>query len=594
MMDSLRGQDEIGSDDAYDNGAIEAPPIFSSEERRMHVRAYNYWVSLLGPRALPSIEDLNPEEMEDFSPNSVLLDFSMGMENPAIIYLGSALREECGITGTVERVDDVPARSLLTRLTDHYLQIIANSAPVGFEAEFINQRDAEIMYRGILMPFSSDDETIDFIYGVINWKEVASQSMSDALDLEMKAAIASRPINALPSSIWADGPSATADYDEDEYSKTPQDIASMDASDFGFESADEPMAHTSTKAEADIYELEISDLATDDIGIDELDLSDFMAGCSVERPEDVVQFSQEQREDSAVDESVAQREQIDGIIKAAEQTDVANSIEEDALDLGTAGLGAIENTGDVYLPDLDEQEEETLEKESAGAIAHLRAVAAEASLSAPAITDVLDLTEQVGDLASTLDIARQSATEARDADARGRTTLYRAIGHAYDFALTARQAPDDYDALLASAGISVQARSPMTAVVKLVFGAEYDKTRIAEYALALEYGLSQGLPRGSLARQIGFYKGGLKGIVEDERARRKGAEAPKGPRGLERAYRRISKAKRLDAGSLTFNEHGVALVIARRESDGSVSFIASVDTQDKAAQKLLIAASRKI
>jgi hypothetical protein len=34
----------------------------------------------------------------------------------------------------------VPSRSLLSRLTDHYLQIIANSAPIGFEAEFVGQR----------------------------------------------------------------------------------------------------------------------------------------------------------------------------------------------------------------------------------------------------------------------------------------------------------------------------------------------------------------------------------------------------------------------------------------------------------------------
>ena len=37
-------------------------------------------------------------------------------------------------------IADVPSRSLLSRLTDHYLQIIANRAPIGFEAEFVNQR----------------------------------------------------------------------------------------------------------------------------------------------------------------------------------------------------------------------------------------------------------------------------------------------------------------------------------------------------------------------------------------------------------------------------------------------------------------------
>ena len=50
------------------------------------------------------------------------------------------------------------------------MQIIANRAPIGFEAEFDNQRGENICYRGILMPFSSDGDTIDFIYGVINWK----------------------------------------------------------------------------------------------------------------------------------------------------------------------------------------------------------------------------------------------------------------------------------------------------------------------------------------------------------------------------------------------------------------------------------------
>ena len=157
-MDTLRGHDVANDQDDFDSGddaAIETPPAVGSDERRMQVRAYNYWASLLGDRPLPSIEDLAPEQLEDFGPNSVLLDFSTGLENPAIVYLGSALRQECEIEGAIDYIDDVPARSLLSRLTDHYLQIIANAAPIGFEAEFINQRDAEILYRGILMPFSS-------------------------------------------------------------------------------------------------------------------------------------------------------------------------------------------------------------------------------------------------------------------------------------------------------------------------------------------------------------------------------------------------------------------------------------------------------
>lgn len=125
----------------------------------------------------------------------------------------------------------MPARSLLTRLTDHYLQIIANAAPVGFEAEFINQRDASIRYRGILMPFSSDDETIDFIYGVINWKEAVSDSLRDQLGAEMEAALAA-PATHSNAAIWADGPSATSDFaDENEREDDYLDDDLMDITD---------------------------------------------------------------------------------------------------------------------------------------------------------------------------------------------------------------------------------------------------------------------------------------------------------------------------------------------------------------------------
>src|SRR6476469_5941381 len=143
-----------------------------TDERRLHVRAYNYWVSRLEGRDFPSIEDLEPGDLEDFSSHSVLLDFTCGGDNPAIPYIGAEIRDECGLNENTRTIADVPSRSLLSRLTDHYMQIIANRAPVGFEAEFENQRGETICYRGILMPFSSDGEAIDFIYGVINWKHV--------------------------------------------------------------------------------------------------------------------------------------------------------------------------------------------------------------------------------------------------------------------------------------------------------------------------------------------------------------------------------------------------------------------------------------
>ena len=208
-----RGFDRAHADagnDPTEGGVGEATMQIGTDERRMHVRAYNHWVSLLKGCDFPSIADLDPAGNADFGPHSVLLDFTAGIEDPSIRYLGRALRDECAHDQSITRLADVPARSLLSRLTHHSLQIIASRAPIGFEAEFVGTRGHNTMYRGILMPFSSDGDTIDFIYGVINWKELVGIAEQAQLTAELAAAVRSAPHVAAPATIWADGPSAAA------------------------------------------------------------------------------------------------------------------------------------------------------------------------------------------------------------------------------------------------------------------------------------------------------------------------------------------------------------------------------------------------
>lgn len=178
----------------------------ATDERRMHVRAYNHWVSLLRGRDYPAIRDLDPARIADFGPNGVLLDFTQTAENPAITYLGHALREECCLDGTTTHIAQVPRGSLLSRLTDHYRQIIADRAPIGFEAEFVSTRGHNTLYRGILMPFSSDAVTIDYMYGVINWKELVDADTEARLYAEI-AAVRRTPLRSATAPVWADGPS---------------------------------------------------------------------------------------------------------------------------------------------------------------------------------------------------------------------------------------------------------------------------------------------------------------------------------------------------------------------------------------------------
>ncbi|WP_294123768.1 hypothetical protein [Sphingomonas sp.] len=443
-MDSY--SDHPGEFDAVPAHA--APPqedvasAIGADERRMHVRAYNYWCSLLEGRDYPSIEDLEPDSIQDFGPHSVLLDFTEGSDNPATPYIGTAIREECGIGDDIKSISDVPGRSLLSRLTDHYLQIIANRAPVGFEAEFVNQRSHSIGYRGILMPFSSDGDTIDFIYGVINWKDLGEAA-------------------EVPQVIRAALPPLEAETDEADESEDDEDT------------------------------LELTDAlpVEDEPGFVPFDL------------------------DSEPEEPAAP----------------PHLTWED---------GPLADPEPVFV----EAETEAQEEEE------------------PAI----ELDADAG-LADRLWAARESAEVCKQQDGRSRAALYRALAMAYDFAVAAKRVPDDYAEILDDAGVKAQARAPMTPIVKLVFGVEYDKTRLTEFAAALSNAERESVDFGGFQDFVEQAEGGLKGLVAAERKARRPGEPAEDKLELGKAAMR--SAPPLSLAQLQTNQE-FALVLTRRNADG--------------------------
>lgn len=371
----------------------EAGPVchVGTDERRMQVRAYNHWASLLDGRDFPSIEDLEPHDLHDFADFSLLLDFTHDGQNPSTSYIGAAIRAECGIGDEVRTIADVPPRSLLSRLTDHYMQILANRAPIGFEAEFTNQLGQDLSYRGILMPFSSDGVRIDFIYGVINWKKAGS---------------------ALPAP-----------------ERTPKLV----------------------------------------------------------------------------------------LVEPSREPDVA--------------------------------------------------------LSEPGEEEFPALCENAG-LADRLWAARETAEVLKVADGRSRAALYRALSMAYDFAVAARRVPDEYHEILEDAGVKAQARAPMTPIVKLVFGADYDKTRLTEFAAALAYAERCEVDFEGFLPFIEGHNGGLKGLVAAERAARR--PEPRLDTRANRARVRLRASPARPLAALAGNDE-FALVLVRRDAQGRVDPVAAVN-----------------
>lgn len=200
-------------------------------------------------------------------------------------------------------------------------------------------------------------------------------------------------------------------------------------------------------------------------------------------------------------------------------------------------------------------------------------------------SETLSLWPEEAGLADRLALARDSADEAEGSATRSRAALYRALGHAHDFALEAAADPEGYVELLADAGIKVQARAPMTAVAKLVFGAAYEKTRLTEYAAALSWAARVGVPTGALAARIEGEPGGLKAVVAAERAARRPAVLADRWDELRARLRAAPPLARLALdvdGADPF-----VLLLARREGDG-LAIVAPIADQrmiEKAIRK---------
>lgn len=208
-MDSLRGQwtDRNGDESLdEDDAADELPPVaIGQAERRLQVRAYNFWASLLADRRFPATGDLKPDALPEFAPYAALLDIADKAADPGVLHCGAALAADCNgeIPATLS---GAPEHSLLSRLAGHHGQVLCSEAPVGFEAEFVNGQGATILYRGILLPFSTDDITIDRVLCVINWKEVLEASSAAALQDEIASHLDPRAYSAVRAHTrrWTD------------------------------------------------------------------------------------------------------------------------------------------------------------------------------------------------------------------------------------------------------------------------------------------------------------------------------------------------------------------------------------------------------
>jgi hypothetical protein len=142
---------------------LDSLKTISAAERRKHATVFNYWHSIRGNRQFPPIRDLDPLEISDAGPFSVLLEMIGGGEDAEIRHLGQSIK-----TGEpVERVGQAPNPSLLACIHAKLPIVAACRQAYAFEDEFDDERGTTRCWV-TLLPFSATGTWIDYVYGFVS------------------------------------------------------------------------------------------------------------------------------------------------------------------------------------------------------------------------------------------------------------------------------------------------------------------------------------------------------------------------------------------------------------------------------------------
>jgi hypothetical protein len=479
-------------------GLLTAFRTIKDGERQRHESVLDYWLSIRGDKEFPPLHDLDPLEISDAGPSSVLLELIGGGQDAEIRHLGDALNEDASI----QRIIDAPNPSILHCIAKK-LPIVAISRDfLSFEDSFGSAPGATRCWV-TLLPLSSCGSWVDYVYAFVS-VETGSGKAAKAPE-----PVAEPEAPAVEELILEEAES-DADVPATEQEAVEQAAAEETIGIDPVEGTDEPepveVAHD-PEAESEPEPVEVvSDLEPESV-------------CELEpEPEP----KPEAEPEAELDESPA----------AKSGPGFSKLLEGFASLTGFYGQGVqvdpvIDVNAPAEEPSIEEppaEEPEAIEQridspEPEPAFEEPVAIEEPAAVEQPieqfdeeVAPPAAPVTEEA--LQSKLSDVRAKADEARQAQLRATVALQEGLSAAYDFALDAETSPEEYLRLVEAQGLKIQLRAPMAPIARLAFDGVCEAATIAQFEAVLAWALKQELPRGSLLERI-EQAGGIPELVSE-------------------------------------------------------------------------------
>jgi hypothetical protein len=428
-------------DEPATDGLLGSLRTISAPERRKHASVYNYWLSIRRGRQFPPIRDLDPLEISDAGPYSLLLEMIGGGEDAEIRHIGQAIKN--GIS--VEKVGEAPNPSLLSCIATRLPVVAGCRDAFAFEDEF-ETADGKTRCWVTLLPFSATGTWIDYVYGFVSIDGPQGAAVEPETD--------EAPVEELAPEVEELQEPEAVEEQVEEVAEVEEAPPALEEPDFAEQSAPEDSAPQTNKGSLSARFFET--LAN---------VGGFY-GRPVEIELDVENATLESWEAEETPQPVA----TDDVPEVAfEEPEVAEAEEPSSFEEPAAEEPlSLEDIAPAAEPTPSEEPIPTLE----------------------------------GTLQSKLTDVRAKADEARQAKLRANAALYEGLSAAYDFALDAEDAPEEYLQLVQAEGLKIQLRSPMRPIAKLAFNGMCDEMTIKQLEAILAWAFDEELPRGTLAERI--------------------------------------------------------------------------------------------
>lgn len=483
----------------------------SAVERRKHASIFNYWMSIRGERQFPPIRDLDPLEISDAGPWSVLLEIIGAGENAVIRHLGQAIK--LGVDA--DTIARAPNPSLLACIHAKLPAVASSMQAMAFGDSFETDSGA-VRCWVTLLPFSASGTWIDYVYGFVSLDTREAKAAQDEAEPAEQADQPIEPLDPLQVPLGA----LDEDPDTAQADVPPVVIAPEVA-----EAQPEPEAEPESEAAIEAVAADQPEPEADPEPLPEME-AEFEPETLAPELEPLAALECEIEADQP--EALPDPEALTpGSELELEEADFEGAASPSKAGFSAKFLESLAHVGGFYGRVVHAAPNDPMEEPVSDEISDEVAVADETSdpveeaLSddfsdpvEPVAGDARERTcEAEGTLQSKLSDVRAMAEEARQAQLRSNQALNAGLSAAYDFALDAEDEPEEYLRLVEGQGLKIQLRSPMKPVVKLAFAETCDEATISQLEAVLAWALKMDLPRGSLAERIEA-EGGIGSILE--------------------------------------------------------------------------------